>query len=53
MPKPFTERRAIAEHFCGALTLSLLIKLEKLIQISNLIKIGTVLPLNFLNDPGM
>ena len=33
------ERRAIAEHFCSANTLLLLIKFEKLIQISVLISV--------------
>ena len=32
--KPHPERRAIAKHFCYSNTLPLLIKLEKLIQIS-------------------
>ena len=38
--KAHPERRGIAEHFCGSNTLPLLIKLEKLIQISVLVFIG-------------
>ena len=37
--KPLSERRAIAEHFCCDNTLLLLIKLEKLFQISILISV--------------
>ena len=37
--KLYLERRVISEHFCCSYTLPLLIKLEKLIQISVLISL--------------